>query len=217
MYSDKESTNTLALKLDSVQTLLDSVLKRIPIVDTITISKKKDTLIKQNKTNIISPSQSQPSLKKLEKQPLVITPTTHVNEQIFYYTSSKQISIRFFPWIDGRRLVVLYHPNGTESYRIEDVRHSYTSITSVRQLHPNGAVASLHIDLNPGASMYMYDTDITFDTQNYPLWKKNNQWPTSLEEQTKAPEYWDRIEKKWKIQEVIKEQPVPQIQKDTTK
>jgi hypothetical protein len=57
MYSDKESTNTLALKLDSVQTLLDSVLKRIPVVETTTISKKKDTLIKQkqNQYYISSP------------------------------------------------------------------------------------------------------------------------------------------------------------------
>lgn len=55
----------------------------------------------------------------------------------------------------------------------------------------------------------MYQSDITFDDDNYPLWKKDTQWPSRLEDHMKPPYYWDKKENVWKQQEAVIEQPVP--------
>ncbi|MCU0416425.1 MAG: hypothetical protein MUE33_04475 [Cytophagaceae bacterium] len=205
-----ESTSILEQRLDSIQKTLDSVLHRLPKdssflkLPTDTTSIQPIPLLSTKK--VVEKKQPLLPKKRLEK---IEPKKTERTEELYYFTGTKNPSIRFSPWVEGRRTITLYHPDGSISYTLEDAQLSYSSISRVTRFHPNGAVETLHIDLNPGASMYMYDTDITFDVQNDPLWKRDSQWPSSLEDQMKAPEYWDRRERRWKKQEIVLEQPVP--------
>lgn len=159
--------------------------------------------------------------KKIEKTLPVIEPekieivkpvVTEDKETIHFYNSrigKDIISVRITPWKEGRRKIFLYDPKGNITFEREDVRMSYSDTASIERFHDNGAVAVLHIHLNPGASMYWYDTSITFSTSNEPEWKTATKHPSTLEELMDNKYYWDKKEKVWKKQEIIKEQPVP--------
>jgi hypothetical protein len=67
----------------------------------------------------------------------------------------------------------------------------------------------IHIHMNPGASMYWYDTVISFGIGNEPEWKVENKHPSTLEEYMNSKYYWDKSTRTWKKQEYIREQEVP--------
>lgn len=139
-------------------------------------------------------------------------------ERIFYYkpeTGVKKVSVKISPWKEGRRKMILYDPAGNVTFEREDVRMSYSDTATIERFHDNGAVAVLNIHLNPGASMYWYDTSITFSAANEPEWKTATKHPSTLEELMDNKYYWDKKEKVWKKQEIIKEQPVPESHRKT--
>jgi ribosomal protein S12 methylthiotransferase accessory factor YcaO len=62
--------------------------------------------------------------------------------------------------------------------------------------------------MNPGASRYWYETEITFSSTNQPLTKVDTQMP--MEHLTPTDkEYWDEKKKQWVKQLTIECQPVP--------
>lgn len=199
----ENQTNELLLqKLDSLNRKLDSLqVKLQPVKDTSArvIVKKKvvDTLVPKKK--------STPTIKKRDTVK-VVTPTKPTRE-VHYFTNSKKPSLIIEPWVEGRRQLLFYNHNGDITYTQEDVHMSYSTTTIVKGFHSNGAVKAIEVHFNPGASLYMYQSDITFDEDNYPLWKKDSQWPSRLEDHMKPPSYWDRKEKTWKQQETVIEQP----------
>ncbi len=150
-----------------------------------------------------------PVVKKEPVRPVVSEP------EIYYYKSfpAGRVSVKTTPWKDGRRTVTLYNPSGEKTFEREDVRQSYSDVCSFHRFHDNGALAEMSIHLNPGASMYWYDTAITFSKFNEPEWKTSIKHPSTLEEQTNSRFYWDKKEKSWKKQEIITEQPVSRTDK----
>jgi hypothetical protein len=134
------------------------------------------------------------------------------DDQVFYYSSGmgkELISARMTAWKEGRRKLVLYSPGGEITFIKEDYRLSFHDISEIKKFHPNGAVELIHIQMNPGASMYWYDTVISFGIGNEPEWKVENKHPSTLEEYMNSKYYWDKSTRTWKKQEYIREQEVP--------
>lgn len=75
---------------------------------------------------------------------------------------------------------------------------SYHHHAEIKHKHPNGAIAEISVHLNPGASMYMYETTYYFDTENQPLRKVSSKYPSTLEEMMDAESIWDKETKSWK-------------------
>mgnify|MGYP001062778047 FL=1 len=58
--------------------------------------------------------------------------------------------------------------------------------------------------------MYWYETEITFDENNNPLWKREMQFPQESTAQSLNNKWWWNAKNKtWVKQEIIKEQEVP--------
>jgi hypothetical protein len=155
----------------------------------------------------------EPTLNPQPKKIETVKPvTTEENETVHYYNprmGKSKVSVRITPWKDGRRKMFLYDPFGNVTFEREDVRMSYSDTATIKKFHDNGAVAVLYIHMNPGASMYWYETTITFSINNEPEWKTSLQQPATLEDHLNSKSYWDKKTKTWKKQEIIKEQPVP--------
>lgn len=205
----QNSDERLIQKIDSlqksVQALNDELNKKeLPE----TISKPKlpeiDTLIKKKPNNQIAP------LKVSSIPPkLTVTDPPNTIQQYFYKGTPRRLSVKITGWIDGKRTLTFYNPQGEETYVIHDVRMSYSSVSNPEKFHDNGACALVQTHLNPGASMYWNESEISFDENNYPLWKIDIQKPErSLEQNMNNKSWWDAHEKKWIKQETIKEQPV---------
>jgi hypothetical protein len=141
------------------------------------------------------------------KQSVVIQNTT--SEDVKYYNGlPKRISVIIGAWKENKRRITFFSPGGIETYSIEDVRHSYSSVSEIVAYHDNGAVAKVKTHTNPGASMYWYDAITTFDTDNTPLWKISTQYPQrSVSLNTDDTYYWHVERKEWIKQTQVKEQP----------
>ncbi len=180
-------------------------------------SRPKETPEKKvEKTEPVEPVELPPQEPTLNPQPkkieIVKPVTTEEKETVHFYDprmGKNKVSVRITPWKDGKRKMYLYDPYGNVTFEREDVRMSYSDTATIKKFHDNGAVAVLDIHLNPGASMYWYETTITFSINNEPEWKTATKHPSTLEELMDNKYYWDKKEKVWKKQEIIREQPVP--------
>jgi hypothetical protein len=131
------------------------------------------------------------------------------NDTIKHFYINKKISVLISPWKDGKRQYFLYDLYGNVTYEMEEIRLSYQQSISLK-FHENGAVSVAKINLNPGASRYWYETEITFDSVNEPIHKKSVQLPVeSVVQHMEKPELWDRMNKKWIKQEIIREYNTP--------
>lgn len=132
--------------------------------------------------------------------------------KVYYYqTLAKQKSVEITAWQeDGKRKIYFLNPTGDTTYTIEDIRRSYSYTTELVKFHTGGACALAKISMNPGASMYWYETEITFDENNNPLWKREMQFPQESTAQSLNNKWWWNAKNKtWVKQEIIKEQEVP--------
>lgn len=120
-----------------------------------------------------------------------------------------RISARISAWgPDGKRQGQLYDPKGNLTFEWEDISHSYSSVSHISSFHPNGAAAKISVSFNPGASMYWYESDITFDINNQPQWKvERTMPPRGIEDAGGQSFFWSNGQ--WVPQEAIREQPVP--------
>ena len=179
---------------------------------------QKDTLhdtvvtVKQTKPPVSTMKVTPVTTRSIpETKPVEIKKREGQSDTIFYYYNSppRNVSAKITPWLNGRRQIVLYNPSGIVTYTIEDTKLSYTNISEISGRHPNGAIAEISQHLNPGASMYMYRSVITFDTDNSPLWRSDTKEPETLEEQMHSKSYWDKKTQSWKKQEIARESPMP--------
>lgn len=151
-----------------------------------------------------------PEKKTPDPQPQKVTPPTPhkpapiENQPVYHKYVNGATSVMITEWKDSRRQVILYDLKGEETYRMEEVRLSYSESVSLK-FHSNGAVSEAHIHSNPGASRFWYETTIKFSTTNDPLSKISRQMPVeSLDQYMKEKwVYWDKKTKQWKEQEVI--------------
>ncbi len=90
---------------------------------------------------------------------------------IHYFKGTKKVAVRITHWKGNHREVICYAMNGEVTFTFEDVRLDYTVFTEVVSFHENGAANRIHVSSNPGASLYYYETNYTFDEENHPLKK----------------------------------------------
>ena len=222
-----QNDNTLLLqKLDSLQSKLDSLKNEVQQFnqkDSTSYSNRpneKDSVVQQlvigkNKQKpVVQPRDSQQIKQKQPAQIKQVQPTPsdeRVSGKKFYYKGLPQrISVEISAWDSGRRTIRFYNPFGEITYKIEDVKMSYSSITELKRMHDNGACALIETGMNPGASMYWYETKITFDENNNPLCKEEIEKPEmSIEQNLNNKSWWNAKTKSWIKQEINKEQPVP--------
>lgn len=213
-----QSNQKLISRIDSLTTRItqpeeqqNSTVKT-PDNDTIQISAANTDTMKPKKTTItepVTPKKEKPQPKeKKETTPAPVETITTTKDTIYhYYTNSKKVSVKITPWHEEKRNIILYDPWGKETYSIEDVRHSYSSVSEIKSFHPNGAVDRIETHLNPGASMYWYESSTTFGINNEPLWQTSQRFPARLEDYNNNASYWDKKCSCWKKQEAFPDQP----------
>ncbi|MDX2003463.1 MAG: hypothetical protein SFW35_13595 [Chitinophagales bacterium] len=186
---------------DSLQSLKDSIRKKADDLPTI---EKKDTAVKipPQKVEKITQKPNPPTPQQTPKpQPQVPLPK---NDTIYHYYINKKVSVMITPWKDGERKLYFYDLYGNNTFDIDEIRHSYSQSVDLH-FEKNGSVSKAVVDLNPGASMYWYKSEITFTTTNEPLWRTSQRMPYESVEDAlnNKPEYWDKRERIWKKQQVM--------------
>jgi hypothetical protein len=173
------------------------VLKTGDVKDTVL----ENALIKSAQNEVTPPAKEKPK-PTTKPTPKPVAPTA-INEAIFHKYVNGAISVEITPWVDGKRNVILFDLYGQETIRMEEVRHSYT-ISIDLKFAQNGSVSKAIVHTNPGASMYWYESEITFDTTNGPTGKIDHKYPQSLDDiMGEKWQYWDKKTKTWKVQETM--------------
>ncbi len=144
-----------------------------------------DTPVEEPKTAPIQETPVQPQLKVNDKG------------AVHYFTGTKKVAVRITPWKNNQREVICYAMNGDVTFTFEDVRRDYTVFTEVVSFHDNGAANRIHVSSNPGASLYYYETNYSFDEENYPLQKEEIEYPQTLDKMLDNVRTWNREKKVW--------------------
>lgn len=179
--------------------------KLIQIAIAATVHAVSPGLTKSNNP-VVNTKQKTPStvmekpVKKVSKE---------LQDTTYHYYSNRRLSVKTSPWKDGRRNIWLYNLKGEITYTIEDVNLSFSSLSEIH-FRADGSVEKIHIKSNPGASMYWYETLITFSIHNEPEWKRAEKFPQqSLDDFFDRDYYWDTKTKQWKKQQVMEAHPLP--------
>lgn len=194
-------------KLDSTNQLVDSLLSLKTEIKPDFSEKKQDSTIKKEPLNDLRIAYS-----KKEKDSTRIEKSQPVPEEQlkFYYKGNNKLSMEII-YLEGRsKDFILYDPWGKETYRLEHRILSYTETVEIVEWHPNGAVAKAVVHMNPGASMYWYETTYTFGINNEPEWRVSQQFPErTVTLPGENSYYWNKKTKSWVKQEVAIEQITP--------
>lgn len=130
--------------------------------------------------------------KKKTELPPVKKPA---NDTVYHYYTDGAVSARITPWVNSKRSIWLYDPKGRRTYTFSDERSSYISTTTL-SFQANGAVSKAGTHLNPGASMYMYETTTTFGPANEPLTQVKTQSP-QMKLEMPVIYHWDPAQQRW--------------------
>ena len=133
-------------------------------------------------------------VKKIEIQEFI---DERKKEKKFYFKNSKKISLYISGLKDDKREYKLYDLNGNLTYEFESIFKSYSVSVDIKSFHPNGAVRNVSVHTNPGASMYMYQTEYTFSENNEPLTKEDFTTPARLEDFMDNLSVWNKERKQW--------------------
>jgi hypothetical protein len=195
----KSSMDSLLVEVKSLREELnkeDSTINDTVIIHPIV---KKDSAKKEIKT-ITQPSPS-------KKETAIVKPK---NDTTFHYYINGKVSVKIHPWKNEKRTIELFDLYGNLTFRTEDINMSY-SIFNHLHFHSNGAVSKIEESMNPGASMYMYKSIMTFSTTNNPEVRTNHKWPSTLEDEMESqiPWFWDKKTMQWVKQEIIYETNTP--------
>lgn len=194
-----------------VEQKLDSLLK--VIVEMRRQQAREDSLHSKeaDSTSVVQHQDAEvkPAVKsKPERVAPAKKPNQPANDTTYHYYSNKKLSVKITPWVEGKRKIFFYDLKGEQTFSLEDVRMSYSIITHL-QFHPNGAASKAEINNNPGASRYWYETVITFDTDNTPLVKTEQQMPIERIDLENLPSFWNKEKQQWIKQEIVKETSTP--------
>lgn len=201
----------LRKETDSLKNEINALKKQSIKKDTLNASVVADTnqirILSDSASNTATTKRVTPSKKKVA--PPQKTVPKKSDTTFYYYTNSKKVSVKIAPRnvYGEKNKIQFYDRKGKVTFEQEDIHTSYSISTDIKEFHPNGAVARIVIHLNPGASMHWYETIITFDTDNTPLWKEEITYPMTLDNTMNNKSYWDVAIKQWVKQEVVIEQP----------
>ena len=178
---------------------IDTTRKKIETVSTAT-AETKVKVAPLTKPAPSTPTVTKPGILPGEKYPESKTDTTK------YFYSNNKLSVKVSPWVNGRRKTWLYDYSGGLTYEQEEARLSF-HITATLHFRKDGSVEKMEIHNNPGASMYWYETVITFGTTNEPQWKTETRYPIQTLDDAGKSFYWDKNGKKWIAQDIVEEKP----------
>lgn len=186
------TSNQVIIQKDTVYIVSkDTIFTSINTTSNKTASLISKTVPINKKDSIITKKEITPT------KPTIITNTAETTDFIIYYKGTRTISTLTTPWKNEKRKILFYDKQGNKTYEIEDVRHSYSSITTLRY-HDDGSVIDALTHLNPGASMYWYETITRFDKENEPLNQETTEYPEKLSvTDNNKLKTWDKINKKW--------------------
>lgn len=208
--NDNVELGLLRKERDSLKTEIEKMNQRV--ADKDSVSAIKDTFSSQPKVKALD------TLTATEKTVVVKRKVNPVPDRMkrspdticYFYTASKKISVKIVPpkTYGEKKKIRFYDPQGRVTFEQEDILTSYSISTEIKEFHANGAVKRIIIHLNPGASMHWYETVITFDTDNIPLWKEEFTYPLTLEGMMNNKFYWDKSKNQWASGESVMDQPV---------
>jgi hypothetical protein len=145
----------------------------------------------------------QPPRPRIEKEEVPEVIPVQTEDTVRHYYTNGSISVKISPWSEFRQTITLYDLYGRVTFETENIRQSY-SVSNDLKFHANGAVSTIVEHMNPGASLYMYKSTMTFSTTNDPQVKRNEKWPSSLDEISKErPWFWNKQSKQWVQQEIV--------------
>jgi hypothetical protein len=227
--NEPKDNSQLIEQLDSLKielrALTQQLAKQNQTADTLSKKQQPPALKKEEKKQPETKQETKQEPKKTEpkKHPDLPHPPTDnpipdhqklkgtltENDTIKYFYTNKKISVLVHPLKDGKRQYLVFDQRGNVTFEMESIRLSYSQSIDLR-FHENGAVRLAKINFNPGASMYWYETEITFDENNYPLKKIERQMPpSSAADELNNRYFWNKDEKKWIKQEIIREYNTP--------
>ena len=203
-YQENNYSNNnahLEQKIDSLQEQILQLKKELsqpPL--------KKDSLlqtsIKQNNSNTKKTDSVAKKTVPKKKQPSLLQEKKDIDTAYHHYKNGK-LSVKIFPWNNGKRRIIVYNPQGQITYEFEDIRLSYSYHTEFK-FRKDGSIENSITHMNPGASMHWYETIITFDNSNIPVTKEEKEFPLTRLEKIQLPYFWNKEKKQWIQQEIVK-------------
>lgn len=148
----------------------------------------------------------QPALDSTAKKK-VIKPVPNykaeTNDTTYYYYNTGKVSVKITPWQQGKRNLLIFNRQSQLTYQIENVRSSY-SVNTELKFKGNGSISEVKTHTNPGASMYWYESTITFSDSNEPEWKNDERFPqNSVTMPGSNASYWDKAKQTWVKQQAM--------------
>lgn len=127
------------------------------------------------------------------------------SDTLFYKFTDGRLSVKVHPWQNGKQNIEVFSAQGDVVYTLENVRLSY-QISNTLHFRPDGSLDKVKSHMNPGASLYWYESVTQFDSDNQPSWMINYQYPQMSASDALGEKYlWKRSEKRWVKQEYIEE------------
>lgn len=202
--NDNGDSEKVILLLDSLRAEIKELkAQQQVLVDTLP---KKIEITKPEK--LVTPKQPTPEPVKPKPEKKTQTPAPYVEDTLYYKYTDGKLSVKKFPRHEGRSKILIYDRQGNITTELEDILMSYSVSHSIK-FREDGSVRAINEHTNPGASMYWYECNITFNNNNEPEWKKCEQHPVRAVEHPNANKYfWDKKTKQWIKQEVVYEQPI---------
>ncbi len=148
------------------------------------------------------------SCKLSEKPTKVVNAPQTIQDT--YYHNNGQLSVKIGPWENQIRETICYDRQGKETYRFEEIRHSY-SVRAELKFGKTGALSKVILHTNPGASRTSQKSTMTFDIDNTPLWMTVEEIPSDANFLKNGPKkfYWNKSTREWTRQEEVFEQETP--------
>ncbi|MCK9480164.1 MAG: hypothetical protein M0R38_00175 [Bacteroidia bacterium] len=187
-------------KIDSLQKVILELENTTSQIDTVYTTQptqenqiKTDTQAKEKKKVLVNPKPQ----RKIEDDSSTVR-----------YKDGK-ISVTYGKTRNNRQIIRIYDRQGVVIIQFENVRLSFQEITTLK-FRKDNSVESAETDLNPGASLYWYETYYTFDVDNEPKTKKIQRMPIMSSGDMLQDLYlWSRKNRQWVKQEIVKEMDTP--------
>jgi hypothetical protein len=195
--------------IDSLKMEIQALKEKVNLIDSQKVRETDNKHLDIPKLKDSIKTSSKPIKSKIEKKPIKKNTTKLNNDTIYHYFSNRKVSVKICPRINEKQWILVFSNTGKETIRFESVIQSY-SVTYDLKFRQNGSLETVLESTNPGASMYWYKCNMTFNEQNEPLWKVCQEYPiTRLEHPDKNKYYWDKKSMNWVKQEIVVEQETP--------
>lgn len=198
----QNDTERLSRSIDSLSTEIAKLQKELS--SRHSLSEKKVLSPNGTITKSIAKVKYKPP-KIIKKDILQVKPKEKPQnaDTLIYHYAGESVSVKVYPWVDGKQLIEIYGIQGEVVYRLENINQSY-HVSNTLHFRSDGSLERVNEHFNPGASMYWYDTVIHFEPDNEPAWKITYRYPQMSIEDAMGEKYlWNRSHKRWVKQEIV--------------